>query len=208
MDSSSSTIRMVRRPAMAVKGRQAGAPRPTVVVAAAAGTAVVLATAVVVGVVIVPGVDAAGARVVHAAARRAGAARVVRVLGLITGAGDVHAALGGCLSGRRLPATAGVVRVLGLVTGAGDVDTRLVVVVGVGARGVVLRRGRVLDGLGDRVRGRDRVVGALGSHHDGGEDAEEGDSENECECSTHGHHDRAGVVKRSPGARQGSVRTR
>src|SRR5215207_2618706 len=207
MDSSSSTIRMVRRPAMAVKGRQAGAPRPTVVVAAAAGTAVVLATAVVVGVVIVPGVDAAGARVVHAAARRAGAARVVRVLGLVTGAGDVHAALGGCLSGRRLPATAGVVCVLGLVARAGDVHAALGVVISALALGVVLDRGGALDGVGHGL-GADRVVGALRSHHDGGEDSEEGDSEYECECSTHGHHPRATAVNGSPGERQGSVRSR
>src|SRR5215207_1340881 len=92
-----------------VKGRRAGAPGPSVVVATAA-----------VAVIVATGVHAAGAGVVHPVTGcRARAARVVGVLGLVARARDVHAALRGSLSGRSLARAAGVVGVLGLVTRAG-----------------------------------------------------------------------------------------
>ena len=226
MDASSSTIRMVRRPAIGVKGRRAGAPGvvsrrpatagavlPRVVVAAVVVAAAV--TAVVVGVVVMaghcgpelrlPGPELSTRR---RSARRAGAARVVGVLGLVAGAGDVDAAGASAYrpARRRLAGAARVVGVLGLVAGAGDVHALCAVVIA-HALGVVLDRGGALDGVGHRVGRADRIIGALRSDDDGGEDPEEGDSKNECECSTHGHHDRAGAVSGWPGAGQASVRS-
>ena len=172
---------------------------------------------------------AAAAVVVDATAADAGAARVVRMLGLVAGAGDVDAVRGGLrlCRGRLLrdvhARAARVVCVLGLVARAGDVAGAVVVdavvvaatiitpapavVVAAAVLGRLGCGGPVLGGgAGRRGAGRGgRVLSDLG-HNDGGQDAEQGDCKCECECSAHVLEHALRPVSGWPAPGQGRVR--
>jgi hypothetical protein len=157
--------------------------------------AVVIARLDLAAIIVTTGVDAARTRVLAAGAR------VVDAIVTCVIARVVVALRRGCLAG-----AARVVGVLGLVARAANVLVLVSGVVVTLTRRVVLRRGgALLDGARGGVVVC-RIVSTLGSNDNRGHDPEERDSKDECECSTHDHKARAGVVSGFPSPGQGWVK--